>query len=77
MVEFCRQCGGSLARGDLTYWMGEMFTSADYLCPFCNRHANPEAPKIDRAVPEPPAPESDLVFKRGKAETRPSIPENG
>jgi hypothetical protein len=76
MVEFCRQCGGSLAQGDLTFWMGEMFTSADYLCPFCGKHANPETPKPVRSEPEP-APESDLVFKRGKAETRPSTPENG
>ncbi len=77
MVEFCRQCGGSLAQGDLTFWMGEMFTSADYLCPFCGKPANPDAPKLDHAGPEPPAPGSDLVFKRGKAETRPSTPENG
>lgn len=75
MVEFCHQCGGSLAQGDLTFWMGEMFTSADYLCPFCGKHANPETPKPDLSVPEP-APESDLVFKKGKAETRPATPEN-
>ena len=76
MVEFCRQCGGSLARGDLTFWMGEMFTSGDYLCPFCGRAANPETPKHEHPAPEPPAPETDLVFRKGKAETQPQ-PENG
>ncbi len=77
MVEFCRQCGGSLARGDLTFWMGEMFTSADYLCPFCGKTANPETPKPEPAAPEPPPPGTDLVFRRGKAATEPSPPENG
>lgn len=69
MVEFCRQCGGSLARGDLTFWMGEMFTSGDYLCPFCGKSANPDAPKHEHPVQEPPAPDTELVFRKGKVET--------
>ena len=77
MVEFCRQCGGSLARGDLTFWMGEMFTSPDYACPFCGQAANPEAPKIEREDPHPPDPEVEIVFRRGKTESRPATPENG
>ena len=75
MVEFCRQCGGSLAQGDLTFWMGEMFTSADYPCPLCGQTANPEAPKTERAAPEPPPSGTDLVFRRGTPETHPSPPE--
>jgi hypothetical protein len=76
MVEFCRQCGGSLARGDLTFWMGEMFTSPDYLCPFCGKPAHPDAPKAER--PPPPVPDAglDVVFRKGKAETQ-TPPENG
>jgi hypothetical protein len=77
MVEFCRRCGGSLARGDLTFWMGEMFTSSDYLCPFCGKSANPEGPKHERAAPEVPSADMDIVFNRGKTETRPASPENG
>jgi hypothetical protein len=77
MVEFCRRCGGSLARGDLTFWMGEMFTSADYLCPFCGKSANPEAPKTERPAPEPPAADTDLVFRQGKTETRKAPSEQG
>jgi hypothetical protein len=77
MVEFCRQCGGSLARGDLTFWMGEMFTSADYLCPFCGKHAHPDAPKADRPAPPAPDADTDLVFRKGKAETQAPPPENG
>ena len=71
MVEFCRQCGGSLARGDLSFWMGEMFTSPDYLCPFCGKLAHPDSPKVER--PKPPIPEdgADLVIRRGKAESKP------
>jgi hypothetical protein len=75
MVEFCRHCGGSLARGDLTFWMGEMFTSADYQCPFCGQGANPETPKIERPAPEPPPPDHELVFRKGTTETRPAPPE--
>ena len=70
MVEFCRQCEGSLAQGDLSFWMGEMFTSGDYLCPLCGRIANPDAPKKERPEPSLPDAESDLVFRRGKAESK-------
>ena len=75
MVEFCQQCGGSLARGDLTFWMGEMFTSPDYLCPFCGKTAHPDAPKVER--PQPPMPEegADLVIRKGKAVSKSSTPE--
>jgi hypothetical protein len=75
MVEFCRTCGGSLARGDLTFWMGEIFTSPDYLCPFCGRHANPDAPKVEPAAPEAPDAGSDLVFKEGRSDVKPAPPE--
>lgn len=77
MVEFCRKCGGSLALGDLTFWMGEVFTSADYLCPFCGRTANPEAPKTERAAPEPPEAGSDLVFRKGETHRPPATQEPG
>lgn len=75
MVEFCRQCGGSLARGDLTFWMGEMFTSGDYQCPFCGQAANPEEPKTGRPAPELPTDEQDVIFRRGKSETKSPPPE--
>lgn len=71
MVEFCQQCGGSLARGDLTFWMGEMFTSADYLCPLCEKPANPHAPKTEALRPLAPKPDEDLFFKQGRMESRP------
>ena len=71
MVEFCRQCAGSLARGDLTFWMGEMFTSGDYLCPLCEKPANPHAPKTEASLPEAPKPEQDLVFRKGRMESLP------
>ena len=71
MVEFCQQCGGSLARGDLTFWMGEMFTSGDYLCPLCQKPANPNAPKKEASHPEAPQAGQDLVFKKGRMESRP------
>jgi hypothetical protein len=71
VVEFCQQCGGSLARGDLTFWMGEMFTSADYLCPLCGKSANPAAPKAEASLPEDPKPEQDLVFRKGRMESQP------
>ena len=77
MVEFCRQCGGSLARGDLTFWMGEMFTSSDYSCPFCGKTANPDAPKTEGEGLEPPPPGTDLVFRKGRAEPRAESPEKG
>jgi len=73
MVEFCQQCGGSLARGDLTFWMGEMFTSGDYTCPFCGRLANPEGPKIEVDAPQAPDPDADIIFRRGKAESQPAL----
>ena len=71
MVEFCQQCGGSLARGDLTFWMGEMFTSADYVCPLCHKTANPHAPKSEPRETEPPPPDQDLVFRKGRLEKLP------
>jgi hypothetical protein len=75
MVEFCRQCGGSLAHGDLTFWMGEVFTSADYPCPFCGKRANPETPKIERPPIAPPGHDEELVFRDGKSESKPVPPE--
>jgi len=48
-----------------------MFTSPDYLCPFCGKLAHPDSPKVER--PKPPIPEdgADLVIRRGKAESKP------
>ena len=70
MVEFCTACGTSLPKGDLTFRQGKMFTSSDYLCPHCGKTANPTPP----GEPAGPAPEataeSDLVIRKGKAETQ-------
>jgi hypothetical protein len=62
MVEFCSLCGTSLPKGDLTVRGGEIFTSHDYSCPSCGKHANPAPEKSE--APEA-SPERDLVFKKG------------
>jgi hypothetical protein len=67
MVEFCQQCRESLPKGDLTFWMGESFTSPDYRCPRCGEIANPNAPKVVSPDVEPPPPDQDLVFRKGKS----------
>ena len=64
MVEFCTGCGTSLPKGDLTFLKGKMFTSSDYDCPSCGNQANPAKEK-GAETPEP-APEQDLVFKKGE-----------
>lgn len=65
MVEFCGACGTSLPKGDLTIRGGEIFTSADYVCPHCGKLANPAGGEKH----EHPAPEADqdVVVKQGRA----------
>ena len=64
MVEFCTACGTSLPKGDLTVKKGKLSTSPDYVCPSCNKAANPL--KEDAPAAEP-ASNTDLVFKTGQA----------
>ena len=65
MVEFCTSCGTSLPKGDLTFRSGKKFTSDDYMCPNCNKIANPQ--EEVSATPEP-SEEGDMVFKEGNVD---------
>lgn len=66
MVEFCASCGTSLPKGDLTFRDGKLFTSPDYVCPSCERPANPQS-ETTKESPEP-EPDRDLVIRKGKAQ---------
>ncbi len=64
MVEFCKACGTSLPRGDVTINKGKLFTSHDYVCPSCGGAANPD-PEADEAIPDPET-DSEMTFKDGE-----------
>jgi hypothetical protein len=65
MVEFCKSCGVSLAKGDLTIYKGQSFISHDYICPECGQLANPTL----RPNTPQPTHEYDIVFRGGRIET--------
>lgn len=63
MVEFCIACKSSLPKGDVTVVAGKVFTSHDYICPFCSVPANP-GPVKPRDPPEP-TDQKDVLIRRG------------
>ncbi len=59
-VEFCKHCGASLPRGDITIKDGEQIPSPDYECPKCNHLAgNIQAPNIE------PNEDKDIIVSDG------------
>lgn len=65
MVEFCKACGVSLPKGDLTIKEGEIFTSYDYICPECGNLANPPLQSTSEINVEPTE-EKDIIIRNGE-----------
>lgn len=64
-IEFCKFCGASMPKADVTIRDGEQYQSTDYECPSCKRNNDP----FQNSKNVEPSEDRDIIIRDGGSVT--------